>query len=329
VRFRLVFNNNGSGLTRDGALLSQHLTSLGHQVQTEGLASTLRSRLSRVPLGIWRRQDVVDANIFLESIADRWLPAARWNVLIPNPEWTLDRDLERLSQIDLVLPKTREGLRAFQHLGPPVRLLGFTSVDRRTRPGLAATGTLKFLHVAGRSEQKGTGILIRAWTLRPDWPSLTVVQRPQRPDHWIREVKLPNLRHLIGHLPDGQLRRLQNDHAVHITPSEAEGFGHTIVEGMSCGGVVVTTDAPPMNELVQPDRGMLVAAERSARQRLGTNYYVGLDHLTEAVEKVLALSPAQREAMGRRARAWFESNNETFVRNLASVLQLFQTPSGR
>ena len=48
---------------------------------------------------------------------------------------------------------------------------------------------------------------------------------------------------------------------MHVCCSDAEGFGHYINEGRAHGALVrtVTTDAAPMNELVDESCGLLVA----------------------------------------------------------------------
>src|SRR5690606_13048298 len=133
--------------------------------------------------------------------------------------------------------------------------IGFTSVDRALPDASPDFG--RFLHVAGASTLKGTDTLLEVWSAHPEWPALTVVQRDRR------TIRAPaNVQILDGYLPDAELRELQNACGVHLCPSMGEGWGHYIVEAMSCGAVVVATDGPPMNELVQPGRGVLVPYSR-------------------------------------------------------------------
>jgi glycosyltransferase involved in cell wall biosynthesis len=121
-------------------------------------------------------------------------------------------------------------------------------------------------------------------------------------------------------LTDNQLRALQNASEVHVQPSQAEGYGHVIGEGMSCGAVVVTTDAPPMNELVGMDRGVLVRVDRSEPMRRGVRNFVDPVDLERKLSAVFAMSPSERETLGRAARAWYEAQHQRFEEALCTLL---------
>lgn len=60
------------------------------------------------------------------------------------------------------------------------------------------------------------------------------------------------------------VRRLQLSSPVHVCASEREGFGHYINEARAAGAAIISTDHPPMNELVTEAEGLLVVPERAA-----------------------------------------------------------------
>lgn len=208
-------------------------------------------------------------NCFLEEIFPDWLPHARRNVLVPNQEWCRAGTFDRLSVLDALWCKTHYAASVFApHYAGPIRYTGFSSPDRHDA-GIARDYS-RCLHVAGRSQQKGTETLLRVWQRHPDWPVLTVVS--QNPELGLG-ISAPNIVRL-GFVADNELRFLQNVCGIHLCPSEAEGFGHYLVEAMGCGAVVLTTDAPPMNELVADGRGVCVAYAGTRPQSLGVNFYV-------------------------------------------------------
>jgi glycosyltransferase involved in cell wall biosynthesis len=131
---------------------------------------------------------------------------------------------------------------------------------------------------------------------------------------------LPNVRYEESYLSAENLRRLQNESEIHVIPSQAEGYGHIIGEGMSCGAVVVTTDAPPMNELVTPERGALVSVESSEPMLLGTKNFVNVLALEQTLAEVFGMSSSEREALGNQARRWFERQHAEFVDRLRSLI---------
>jgi glycosyltransferase involved in cell wall biosynthesis len=263
----------------------------------------------------FRQRRTARVNIFSEQIMPGWLPLADRNVLVVNQEWCRDETLAQLKKIDLVICKTSYADGIFRGLGYKTALTGFSSLDRFD--GSIAKNHNQFLHVAGRSRQKGTKTLLDVWCRHPEWPQLTVVTTSL---DLIPENLGSNITVLSGVVDDEVLFRLQNSAGIHICTSEAEGYGHYIGEAMSCGAIVMATDAPPMNELVAPGRGFLVGYHRTAPQSLGTNFYVCPEALERRVQEVLQLDAAQRVELGNAARTWFLSNRQSFEDRIRSVV---------
>ncbi|WDS35893.1 glycosyltransferase [Pseudoxanthomonas sp.] len=314
-RVRLITRDNGVGLRRDMEIVARALR--GAQIHSEALSFGGTRVLNNLMQAGTRLKAVaggrIDTQIFLERIYRGVLPAAHRNVLIPNPEWMLDKWLPLLPQFERVLCKTRNAERVFSELGCNTRYIGFTSEDRFDA---SVPRERAFLHVAGRSTAKGTEAVMQAWLQHPEWPMLTVVQSRDVP-----RVEAANIDHRLDYLDDAELRRLQNAHAFHLCPSEAEGFGHYLVEALSTSAVVITTDGEPMNELVTPERGILLQPAGQRPMALGTRYTVDVAGIEDAVTRALALAPDTCAAMGAAARGFFLENDAAFPQRLANALQ--------
>ena len=128
-----------------------------------------------------------------------------------------------------------------------------------------------------------------------------------------------NIHHRIDYLDGAELARLQNAHRFHLCPSEAEGFGHYLVEALGVGAVVLATDAAPMNELVTPERGLLVPWTRSDRRGLVDFHFVDAAGIEAAVERALALTADECERIGQAAREFFLDNDRRFRANLLAA----------
>lgn len=317
LSLRLLTRDNGVGLSRDIRILADAFAVAG--VECQKSASPRDGRSGKLmQAGLWGQRLVrgrVDTQIFIERIYRHCLPLARRNVLVPNPEWLLDKWLPLLPKFDLVLCKTRHAQQVFEAKGCRTSLIGFTSDDRHD-PLVARQAA--FFHLAGSSAAKGTEALLTAWRHHPEWPLLTVVQSAR---HARTAAPANNIKHLVGHLDDAHLRQLQNRHLFHICPSEAEGFGHHLVEGMSVGAVVLATDGEPMNEHVTVDRGLLITPGASARQGMGIRYEISPEAIEAAVARALALTEAERGALGAAARAYFLESRRKFYSSIAAVAE--------
>ena len=302
----IVARDNRYGLTRDAEILSRRLTSIGVPVK-------LPSKRRWVLMDRLRRRTVAEVIIHLERIHPTWPAAAAHHVLIPNQERFPARHIGRLKHIDQVLAKTRHATEVFSELGVASACLGFTSLDRRDLS--VSKDWNRFFHLAGGSTLKGTEDILTLWSTHPEWPELVLVQKRANAP----ESVPPNVTLLSGYLDDGELRHLQNACGVHLCPSRSEGWGHHIVEAMSCGAVVVTTDAPPMNEHVAHDCGVMVRAERSEPRHLGRNFFVNFHALETAVIRLLAETPSSARSLGARARKRFEEIDRSFTSRLRTL----------
>jgi hypothetical protein len=217
---------------------------------------------------------------------------------------------------DRIWAKTAFAEQLFVARGCRVQRIGFDSEDRFQPEVLRQP---QFLHLAGRSPLKGTQRLLALWQRHPQWPQLTLVQDARQGTAAGKPVSA-NIVHAGGFVSDSELRRLQNTHRFHLCLSEAEGWGHYIAEGMSVGAVTFTCDAPPMNELVGAGRGMLINARLGEQHNLARIARFDDAALEAAIERSLALSTVQLDAIGSAARHWFLDNKHGFAARLQKAV---------
>jgi glycosyltransferase involved in cell wall biosynthesis len=332
LRINLIARNNGVGLSRDMSLLCTALRAMGHEIHCKKIRGgklhkhllpvLVRARgvLQRL---VRRRAASYDLNLLLEHVRPEYFSLAHHNILLPNPEWLWPREAAMLGDIDRVFAKTRHAETIFAARDCPTSYIGFTSPDRLDRQ---VPRQRSFFHLAGSSRYKGTERLLALWREHPEWPTLTVVQHPRTAQ---AHAYAANIDHRVGYQDDAELKRLQNAHRFHLCPSETEGFGHYLVEAMSVGAVAITVDGAPMNELVQPERGVLIAYARSGVKNLAPTYYFDEAALAIAVEHVLELEDVELDRLGAAARAWYETNDRAFSERLGAALAALEFKSSR
>lgn len=303
----IVVKSNQYGLTRDATLLADALGEAGVRTEIAGIRdrSILDWLLKR------RRARRI---IHIERVFPRWIGAGEVNVVIPNQERFPRRHLGRLRRMDLILAKTHEAVGAFAGRGVPVEYLGFTSEDRFD-PKVQKDWN-RVLHLAGGSTLKGTEDVLALWERHPEWPELVLVQKQQNAPARVP----PNVRLVTGYVGDEELKRLQNECGIHLCPSRSEGWGHNLVEGMSCGALLITTDAPPMNEHVHADCGLLVAARRSSPRHMGTSHFVDMGALEAAVGEAIGTPASRKAEMGELGRKRFLEGDREFRRRVGGLL---------
>jgi hypothetical protein len=287
LKFNVVSNiNNGYGLEDDYQIVKALLESYGHSV---------------VPVQYDRAQDIqpADINIFLETI----IPVfgyAKENWYIPNPEWFDPKvEDEYLPRFKYVLCKTKDSLKLFHPRSRSAVLLGFDNQDYHM-PGIKRQ--FSFLHVAGQSVIKNTEAVIDAWNDFNIPYHLDLIATKYL---FFSRVKSDKITVYRDRIHEGMYVTLLNKNRFHVCPSKYEGWGHSIHDARSVGAVIITTDAPPMNEFNIP-QDCLVPAVIEGRMRLANLNLVSAKDLAETVLRVAAFGQAMIWDIG-------DSNRENFL----------------
>jgi len=288
---------NGVGISRDILIIKTVLEANGHQVFCN---HTYRYSPTRT----------FDLNIWLERFNPKTFGCAKKNVMIPNQEWFEKSWLDFLDGFDAIFAKTRFGEDIFSKL-IKTHFISFTS-ENRYQPYIKKDG-FHWIHVVGKSIQKQTELVIKTWRDNPGFPHLTIVQDQK---FWKPRLLARNINFMIDRVPEDVLMVMQNCNSVHVCPSETEGFGHYIMEAMSCKAIVITTNAPPMNELVTIDRGILVNTCRSEPMNMSIKHFLSQKDLEDAVIKLTITDAGTKTRMADNARQFFLDNDAEFRRLL-------------
>lgn len=294
--------SNGVGITRDLELIKGIL-------EKEGYSVFVNNPFRYTPI---KRYDL---SIHLERFKPELFSEASKNVLIPNQEWFEQSWLQFLPAFDVVFTKSKFADDVFKKLNCKTEYISFTS-ENRYLPEVKKDD-YHWFHCAGKSVQKQTEIVYRTWQKNPGFPQMTILQDPKfyRP-----RLTLKNVNYCYDRVTDEFLRTMQNTFGVHVCPSESEGFGHYINEGLSCKAIVIATNGLPMNELVTPERGVLCEFNRDEPIRLSRRYVINEDNLEKAVVKTLVLGEHERMEMREKARAFYESNDAFFRKRLVDAV---------
>uniref|UniRef100_M4C2D9 Glycosyl transferase family 1 domain-containing protein n=1 Tax=Hyaloperonospora arabidopsidis (strain Emoy2) TaxID=559515 RepID=M4C2D9_HYAAE len=297
-----------------------------------------------------------------------------WNGLPESPDWPITKQVYLMPNIemyelraahywtvDVVLCKTAICARYvrmwYQQEGNPrhtkVLYTRHTTSDiaslARTRLGEDSIkprnwSDVHFVHVIGGSAYKGTSAVLDCWISRPDFPPLDVYMDERFYNKRLKaEYKSKTRDSQVvtihrGRSPTNEFGKLIAESAFFMCPSKMEGYGHYINQARASGGLIVSTDLPPMNELLTPASGVLITVKRQAhpRQMLG-GLFVGEHGLKEvegfvgavqgsgvcqAVETVLAMTPAEREMMGARAKRQYFVDMKFFASKMKELRTL-------
>lgn len=281
MRFNIVSNlTNGVGLQRNYEFLKKELVARGHQV--------LGVQFNAKPL----LMQPADVNIFDEVVVPEAFKMAPVQWSMPHPEWWF-AGWEQYHW-DRVLAKTRDCERIFKaKVGDRCSYLGWVAND------LYRSGVKKqrrFLHVCGKSKFKNTPAVM-AGCQHARVP-LTVIGN----GHRVSEM---------------DLIQAMNSHFCHVMPSAYEGYGHVLHESQSVGQVLITTDAPPMNEVTP---SICIPSVGSSPHHAAPLHKVSPLDVVKAVRLAMRMSDQEVQVMATDARAQYEQDRREFGATLDALV---------
>ena len=246
--------------------------------------------------------------IYFQILPTAWLKLSGNNIFIPNQEFVRDETIADLEKCYQIWCKTKYAHKIFLDRGLDARYIGFSSEDLYL-PNIEKDYS-KFIHVAGRSHLKGTRTLLELWVENPSWPTLNVVtSQSYFKDNFIAV----NINYLSD-LSFSALQQLMNQCGVHLCPSETEGFGHYINEAMSTKALVITVDAPPMNELVPAGQGLFAKYSREEIMSLSQRFFVDKNDLKNQIIAAIDMNDTEKARIGEMARASFLERKLDFIK---------------
>ena len=296
MRINIITVLNGVGLEKDANLLKRFISN--------------EHKINIIDGKRYHSAPFADLTLHLELLFPRMLRSAKRNVFIPNPEWYEASTDNYINQFTEIWVKTYDAQKIFEKKHSKVRLLGFTS-------GLEFTDGEKskaFVHIAGKSLNKGTDAVIRAFkdTSLP----LYIVGSRHFNTYGVKNIAQSN-----GYLTKELLQKVKQDFLFHVCCSEYEGFGHYLHEGL-CNGIVLTTDAPPMNEWVTDER-LLIKVKRTSQQSVATLQHIDENDLRQKALELYRLKPNDYLRIMAENRKEETKRHEQFIKILNNYINEF------
>lgn len=297
---------NGAGLQKDCELLAALLEKMGHKYRL--------IPYDRPHQGISYQADI---NLFVEVLVPYLMNNAPVNWLMPNSEWWDGYSESGLPRINLALCKTHDCETIWnKKLGGRTYYTGFEAADLSNGVPVLNKDAA-FLHLAGNSGTKNTEAVINCWRQYSPPHPITIVAR----DPAIRVLCLgvPNVKY-EQRLADSHVSHAINQFRFHLMPSEYEGYGQGMHEALGCGGIVITTNAPPMTEFPGVPAELMVPSSGTHIRRVATCHSVTADGVYDSVMKAAALTPNRLCELSAAARSGFESERDAFRARFARLL---------
>jgi hypothetical protein len=322
----VIVCSNSNGLIVDSKVVEQALM---RHARSMGVDLTVQN--VRLPWQLYYRRDPVrydrlkisgkpDAIIFLENMfeSDPPFDGDILKILIPNPEWLTPRTAGLLKGDDQIWHKSRFSHAQIKHKikDSTQHYIGFTSID----PNKSVKNYQSFAHFRGKSISRNSAEILNLWKRSPRLPMLNYNFYQDALDsfEFSEWLTWTNVRVRADKMDKAVYFEELSACGLHLCTSSAEGFGHYINEARAMSAVPIVIDAPPMNELVDQDSGILLSSASSSPKAFGIQYKITERDLEDCIDHVISLGDKELERLGQNARKRFLSERAQFVERIGA-----------
>jgi predicted O-linked N-acetylglucosamine transferase (SPINDLY family) len=318
VSIDIFVPDHSNGLMVDAQIIARALGEENVQIIT--VPSGWYANPNAASLRNWAFQPGVGIALFIERMfsAD-FLNQYQRKVLLPNPEWLTERDVAHADVIvDEIWHKSRYSMSILPQILPSKKhiFLGFTSSEVL----LGEKDFESFAHFAGKSRTRHTQDILDIWLTDPELLPLRV-QAYGNGLSINRWINIGNIDFYFGFLNEIELQTEFSRNGIHLCTSQMEGFGHYINEARSSGCVILTLNAPPMNELIDEECGVLIPCTKSFKHNSSHGWLAKPEDIKAAIHYTRDLPLMRKLEMGDTARQRFLVERDEFLSRLLAVVR--------
>ncbi len=249
-------------------------------------------------------------------------------IFIPHPEIIVEGTLPLLNYVDHIWHKTKLSVEAFKdHASQAAHFFtGFTSIE----PDITVQNYGRFAHFRGKASNRHSTQILNVWRNNPHYPELRYHFYQELNGSWEEPFEFKewlacrNISVMAGKIDKSFYNQQLGQCGIHLCLSGVEGFGHYINEARAMGAVVVVIDAPPMNEFIDINSGILIPS--SDRQEMGLvhRHLVSERSIKLTIDKIIELPQTHLKELGEAARKRYLTEGQLFRERMALLLDLLR-----
>lgn len=266
-------------------------------------------------------------NIYLETVPDNLNnlnKTAEINILMVNHEFLMFNNIKLMKSIDITFAKNRHTVNVLKdyrkhfNLKFKIYYTKFTSIINN----FELKKNNEIVHLAGKSRFKMTDVIYKVWEKNPKYPNITITCYKSCYRNLTQYANIKNLNKLTNlklyneRISNDVFFNIVSKAECYLCPSYMEGYGHYINEGRGNAAFIITTNGPPMNELIDNTCGILIDAEPKYLNISGFKYarsfYINENSLKNAMDRYMNLSKEEKKNMRRESYIRFKNDEDFF-----------------
>ncbi len=288
-----------------------------------------------------------DINIFIDRINKiELMYTAKINILSANHELLLneqhyENQIPKIKKLDYVFAKTRYGLKIIKLLKEKYDLkftiyyIGHTTIF--PHKNIHKRDYTTILHLAGAHHFKNTDTIIKCWMKYDNLPPIIIgcydmciknsLMKYLTKEEYDKIKENKKITFINSNMNFNDVVTMKYYYAIHLCPSMTEGYGHYINEGRITKSLVITSNFPPMNELIDDKSGILMNCESLYTRSNGSELCIfDIDTVANTIFDVQKLSIDQINKFGENAYEKYIADTADFYKN-AKIIDRILTKS--